>query len=234
MRRSVSLAVGYGYDGYDFSGSGGFGGVEPWSEINSLRISTPVRWGFDEKWSLFFIPTLRTTAENGAELNDAIQAGGFAGFSYRFSKRLTLGPGIGAVTQIEDSATVFPVLLINWKITEQLSLKTGGGTGATLGPGLVLDWRASGNWSFSFGGRYEKLRFRLDDQGVSPNGVGEDRAFPIFGGIKYTHNRRFQLSIVGGVDVGGELSLEDKDGNEILSESHDPAPFIGFAFSFRY
>jgi hypothetical protein len=231
IRRSVSLALGYGYDGYDFSGSGRFGARQLWSDINSYRISAPVRWGFEDKWTLFFIPTLRFTAENGANLDDAAQGGGFAGFSYRFSDRLTLGPGIGALTQIEDSASVFPVILIDWKITDRLSLKTGRGTGATLGPGLVLDWRASEKWSLNLGGRYERLRFRLDDQGLEPGGVGEDRAFPIFGGINYTHSRRFQLSLVGGVEVDGKLSLYDKDGNDIVRESHDPALFIGLAFS---
>jgi hypothetical protein len=233
IQRSVSLALGYGYNGYDFSGSGGFGALQPWSNINSYRISTPVRWGFDDKWTLFFIPTLRFTAESGADLDDAAQGGGFAGFSYRFSDRLTLGPGIGALTQIEDSASVFPVLLIDWKITDRVSLKTGRGTGATLGPGLALDWRASEKWSLSLGGRYEKLRFRLDEQGLQPNGVGEDRSFPIFAGINYTHSRRFQVSLVGGVEVGGKLSVYDRDGNEIVRESYDPAPFIGLAFSLR-
>ncbi len=233
IRRSISLALGYGYDGYDFSGSGRFGAFQPWSHINSYRISTPVRWGFGEKWTLFFIPTLRFTAESGADLDDAAQGGGFAGFSYQFNDRLTLGPGIGALTQIEDSASVFPVILIDWKITDRLSLKTGRGTGATLGPGLVLDWRASEKWSLSLGGRYERLRFRLDDRGLEPKGVGEDRAFPIFGGINYSYSRRFQMSLVGGVEVGGKLSLNDRDGNEIVKESHDPAPFIGLAFSLR-
>jgi outer membrane receptor protein involved in Fe transport len=234
IRRSVSLAVGYGYDSYDFSGSGGFGALDPWSEINSLRISAPVRWGFDDKWTLFAIPTVRTTVQNGADLNDGIQGGGFAGFSYRFSDRLTLGPGIGAVTQIEDSTSVFPVLLIDWEIIDNLSLRTGGGTGATLGPGLELAWRASDNWSFSLGGRYERLRFRLDDKNISPGGVGEDRAFPIFAGINYTRGRRLGLSLVGGVEVGGELIIEDGDGSEIISEYHDPAPFLGFAFRLRF
>ena len=72
IRRSVSLALGYGYDGYDFSGSNGFVALQPWSHINSYRISMPVLWGLDEKWTLFFIPTLRSTAESGADLDDAM------------------------------------------------------------------------------------------------------------------------------------------------------------------
>jgi hypothetical protein len=125
------------------------------------------------------------------------------------------------------------VILINWKITDRLSLSTGQGTGATLGPGLVLNWRASGKWGLSLGGRYERLRFRLADQGLAPNGVGEDRAFPIFGGINYTHNHRFQLGLIGGFELGGELSVDDKGGTTLVKESYDPALFIGLSFSLR-
>ena len=181
----------------------------------------------------FLSPTLRFTAESGADLGDSIQGGGFAGFSYRFSDRLTLGPGIGTVTQIEDSASVFPVILIDWKITDRLSLSTGRGTGATLGPGLALNWRASRQCGLFLGGRYERLRFRLADQGAAPHGVGEDRAFPIFGGINFTLNRRFQLGLIGGFELGGELSLDDEGGNSVVKESYDPAPFIGLSFSLR-
>ena len=33
---SISLAVGYGFDGYKFSGKSGFGERKPWEDIHSL------------------------------------------------------------------------------------------------------------------------------------------------------------------------------------------------------
>ena len=39
------------------------------------------------------------------------------------------------------------------------------------------------------------------------------------------------LSVVGGVEFGGELRLEDEQGHEILEEDHDTAGFLGFAFN---
>jgi hypothetical protein len=150
-RRSVSLRLGYGFDGYDFSGNRGFTGLRPWEDIHTFRISTPILWGLDDQWTLFVMPSLRFTGESGANLGDGTQAGFFAGASYRFGDRLTIGPGIGIVSQIEDNASVFPVLLINWKITDTLSLGTGSGVGATLGPGLFLNWKAARAWRFSLG-----------------------------------------------------------------------------------
>ena len=231
FRRSVSFSLGYGLDAYDFSGETGFAALRPWENINAYRVSVPVRWGFAEAWTVFVIPTLRFVAESGAELEDSMQGGGFAGVSYRFGDRLTIGPGIGVMSEIEDSATVFPVLIIKWKITDRLSLETGRGLGATLGPGLVLGWKASDNWAFSIGGRYEKLRFRLDDKGMAPNGIGQDRTFPVFGGVGYSFSQRAQMSLLGGADLGGELRLEDEKGGLIAEEDYEPAGFVGIAFN---
>ncbi len=233
-RQSISLSLGYGFNGYDFSGEMGFAGLRPWKEINSLRIGAPISWGLAEKWTLFVIPSLRFTAESGANLGDGVQFGGFAGASYRVSDRLTIGPGIGVVTQIEDNASVFPVLLINWKITDSLSLETGRGLGASLGPGLFLKWEASDKWRFSLGGRYEKLRFRLDKDGVAPDGVGEDRSFPILAGVTYRFTPKIQASLIGGVELGGKLKLDDENGNEVIEESYDTAGFAGFTFRCRF
>ena len=233
-RQSISLSLGYGFNGYDFSGEMGFAGLRPWKDINSLRIGTPISWGLDDKWTLFVIPSVRFTAESGGNLGDSVQAGGFAGASYRVSDRLTIGPGIGVVTQIEDNASVFPVLLINWKITDSLSLETGRGLGASLGPGLFLNWEASDKWRFSLGGRYEKLRFRLDKDGVAPDGVGEDRSFPILAGVTYRFTPKIQASLIGGVELGGKLKLDDENGNEVIEEGYDTAGFAGFTLRCRF
>jgi len=231
---SISLAVGYGFDGYNFSGNTGFGGRKPWEDIHSLRFSIPLRWKINEQWTGFVSPTIRFTGEKEADFDNALTGGGFAGFSYRYGDRLTIGPGIGVLTQLEDSTRVIPILIINWKITDTLSLNTGRGIGATLGPGLTFDWRPSRVWSFLIGGRYERLRFRLDEKGTVPSGIGDDRSFPIFVGIAYSFTPMIRIGVLGGVEVGGELRLEDENGNTIIKENHDPAGFLGITFSARF
>ena len=233
-RRSISLAVGYGFDGFSFSGTRGFAATDPWDTINSGQVSVPVRWGIGQKWTIFLLPTLRFAAESGGRFNDSVFGGGIGGFSYRLNDRLTIGPGFGVFTQIEDSSTFFPVLFVKWKITDNLSLSTGRGLGATLGPGLSLQWKPSKQWAFSVGGRYEKLRFRLDKDNKIPGGVGQDRAFPIYGGIVYSFTPKIQAGLTAGVDLGGELGLEDEHGKEIDEQNYDPALFLGFSFNVRF
>ena len=233
-RRSFSLAFGYGYDGYDFKGENAFSASKPWDDIHSFRISTPIRLTKGQNWSFFIVPTLRIAGESGADLSDSLTGGGFAGFAYRFNERFSIGPGIGIVTQIEDDTNVFPVLIINWKITDRLSFETGRGIGATLGPGISLNWKITEQLRFSFGGRYEKLRFRLDDNAETPKGIGQDKSFPVFLGLTYKFRSAATLSLIGGIETGGELQLEDQDGNELEKQDYESAPFLGFSFSYRF
>jgi hypothetical protein len=228
--RSYSLVIGYGYDGYDFTGENGFAALQPWDDIQSFRLSTPIRFTKGQNWSFFIAPTLRVTGENGADINDSLTGGGFAGFAYKPNKRLTIGPGIGIISQIEDDASIFPVLIINWKVTDSLSLETGRGLGATMGPGISLIWRLTEQWHVTLGGRYEKLRFRLDEKAETPSGIGQDKSIPVFGAITYNFNMSSRVSLTGGLEMAGELQLEDQEGNVLLKQDYENAPFLGFSF----
>jgi len=234
-RNTATLALGYSYDGYDFSDGepGGIAFKSPWKNIHTLSIGSPLRKGIGDKWTVFLIPSLRSTGEPDADFSKTITGGGFTGVSYRFSDRLTIGPGIGAFTQFEESTTVFPVLIINWKITDKFSLETGGGLAETLGPGLTLSYRMNPKLRLAVGGRYEKLRFRLDKDGSEPDGIGEDSSFPIFSSCTYNINRKAAVSLVGGVETGGELKLENSKGHTILEESYDHGIFSGITFRMR-
>lgn len=233
-RTSASLALGYSYDGYSFSNKNNTAAFAPWEDIHSLSLSLPMRYGIDKDWSTFFIPSVRSSGESGANFDETITGGVLAGFAYRFGDKLTLGPGIGFFSQLEESVTVIPILIINWNITETISLETGRGLGATLGPGLTLNYHPNKVWNFAIGGRYEKLRFRLDKDGPIPSGVGEDQSFPLFASCTYSLSPKTQISLVGGVELGGELIVEDDDGRSVKEESSDPGGFLGLTFNIRF
>lgn len=231
---NVSLSIGYSYNGYDFSGDRGLASVNPWEDIHTVSIGLPIRAGIDNRWTAFVIPSIRSTGESGADFDDTLTGGVLGGFSYRFSDRLTIGPGIGVISQLEDSATVIPILIIDWKITDKWNLATGRGLGATVGPGLTLSYQPNETWRFGIGGRYEKLRFRLDKDGTFESGVGEDASFPVFLSGTYTFDPKANLSVVGGFEFGGELKLEDQDGETIQEDSYDTGIFLGVTFNKRF
>lgn len=231
--RFAGLSFGYGYDNYRFPGNSGFGGLDPWGGVNTLRLSAPVRWPLQNQWSLFALPTIRTTAESGASFSDGVSGGILGGASYKFSDSLSIGPGLGLISDIEEGLSVFPILLIDWKITRELTLRTGRGLAATRGPGLELGWDPSQAWSLAVGARYEAFRFRLDDDGVAPGGVGEEKGFPLYLSASYNAIPRARISALGGITFGGSLRLEDSKGDLIVQSDYDPAPFLGLVFDIK-
>lgn len=231
---NVSLSLGYSYDGYDFSGDAGFGSLKPWEDIHTISFGVPVRFGINNHWTAFAIPSIRSAGESGATFDETVTGGVLGGVSYRFSDRLTIGPGIGVISQLEESATIIPILIIDWKITDKWSLDTGRGLAATVGPGLTLNFKPNKMWRFGMGGRYEKLRFRLDKKGASEGGIGEDSSYPLFVSGTYNVNPKTSVSLVGGLELAGELTLEDKDGSTIEEDSYDTGIFLGLTFNTRF
>lgn len=233
--RSAALSLGYGFENYNFSGTSGLGGADPWSDLHTFRIGAPVIWGIDDRWKIFIIPTVRFQGEIDASFSDSLSGGGFVGFSYKFNDKITIGPGFGAITQLEDQPAYFPVLIIDWQITEKWSFSTGRGIGATLGPGLVLAWKPLDSWRFGIGARFERFRFRLNDnRTVAPNGVGEDRNQPVFLTAEYSPNPGIALSVLAGAQTGGELRIDDQNGNRVSETDYETGAFAGFTFQFRF
>ena len=231
--KTFSLSLGYAAYDYNFSGNSGIAGLNPWEDIHSIRLGGFMRWRLDPKWTVFVAPSLNMNAEAGADAGNALTGGLMGGVSYRFSDRLTIGPGIGVFNQLGETKVV-PILLVQWKITDRLSFDTGGGLGATLGPGLGFNYRLSENWNFGVGARLELLRFRLDDNGVAPSGIGEDSAISCYGNVTYSFNPMNRISLMAGSDFNGTLYLEDEDGNDVLEEDYDTAPFVGLTFNIRF
>lgn len=229
----AGISLGGGQDRYNFSGSTGLGGTKPWANINNLRISTPIRYVPEGSWSYLVVPSLRFNYENGASMSDSQTWGVLAGATYRISKTLSVGPGIGVFSQLEDDTNIFPILVIDWRITPTLSLETGRGFAATQGPGLQLRWDISDKWTLTAGGRYEKIRFRLDDKGIAENGIGEDKSVPLFATAQYKMTSRASISGLIGVDVDGSLRLENEDGDRLNKSDYDPAPLLALVFKLR-
>ncbi|MEN8149146.1 MAG: hypothetical protein ABFS86_04940 [Planctomycetota bacterium] len=226
----VSLGVGFGEEHYRFFGDEGLGGADPWDVARSVSVGGRVRYALDGKWSLFGAPKFIWSVEEGADLGDGFTFGLFGGARYAVSETLTIGPGLGLLTQIEESPVLFPFLLIEWEMDDRWSLSTGSGLAATRGPGLVLSCQLADDWRIGLGGRWEQFRFRLDDEGPAPDGVGEESSLPGYLALTWKPTWRTSVSLLAGVNFFGRLSLYDEDGHELRREDYDPAPFVGVVF----
>ena len=228
------LSLGFGESRYGFSGYSGLGAIDPWSNIREFRISIPVRYRSGNNWTYIGIPTLRYSGESGASASDSQKWGLLAAAAYRFSDRLTIGPGFGVFSDIDDSTDLFPIVFVDWKLSDTLSLNTGRGLAATRGPGVALNWTPTSTWRFSLEARYEKTQFRLDETGPIPSGLGQDRSIPVAIAATYRPSADVELTLLGGWEFAGELRLEDSDGNRLAESDYDSAPFAGAVARFRF
>ena len=233
-RNSVSLSVGYGSSDYSFSGESTIDGLSPWGRIEDYRVSLPVRFSVGERSDAILIPSIRSHVEAGTSLAEGRTEGVIAGMSWRFSDKLSLGPGFGWYSELDGGSNAFPIVVVDWSITDRLSLTTGRGLAASQGPGLSLNYALADKWTLGLAGRYEKTRFALGDDSAAPGGIGEDRSLPLLLTVEYTPWPMTKVSAVIGAEFEGELRLEDENGRRIGSSSYDAAPVVGVVFSTRF
>lgn len=222
---SLGLFLGAGQIDYDFSGA-----AAPWSKVRDEAVSLPLRLTAGQA-EIFVAPGLRFDYEDGADREDGRTWGAFFGVAWRFSDSLTLGPAFGAFTEVEsDDLDVFPAILVDWQITERARLSTGPTIGATQGPGLAVDYALTDDLRLGVAGRYENIRFRLNDEGPAPGGVGQDESFPLVLTLDYEPFPGSRLAAFAGAELGGRLRLEDASGALIETRDYDPAPILGLTF----
>jgi hypothetical protein len=231
---SVGASIGGGKSSYDFTDLTGFGNGEPWSTIEDSRLSLSTRFAVGEKGMAIIIPTVRFNGEKGTSNSDSRTWGLFGAVFWRLSETLTLGPGIGVFSRLEDGTKVFPFLAIDWNINDRWSLSTGRGLASSQGPGLTLSYKLNDDWSFGLAGRYEDVEFRLDDKGVAPGGLGRDQSFPLILNAELTPNPKMKFSFFAGMEFGGKLKLKNALDIVVEESKYDPAPIFGGTFEFRF
>ena len=223
-RRMISISGGYGQEDYHFDDSS----TEPWNNIDSYRIGMMARWALNEEWMILAIPSLQSYVETGAELDDGLGGSMILGAGYQYRESLFLGPALGFFGRREESPLIIPILLIDWKITEQLSLGTGRGFAATAGPGLGLTYEFNKNWKMGLSGRYENFRFRLSSENDVSDGIGEDRYASFLGSFTYELYPRTYATVLMGVKFAGKMAVEDDSGREVSVYRYDEGVFGGF------
>ena len=233
-KTSVSLSLGAGRSDYDFSEMATIDGQQPWEKIDDYRITLPIRFSPTENTSVIMIPSVRTAGESGASFSSGRTEGFIGGMSWKLSETLTIGPGVGWFSEIGGGSNAFPILVIDWKITDKLSLSTGRGLAASQGPGLTLDYQLAKKWKLALSGRYEKTRFALDDDAPRSGEIGEDRSLPLIVSLHYSPWPMTSITAMLGAEFDGSLRLEDERGGRIAKSDFDTAPVIGLSFSSRF
>lgn len=233
-RNSVGISVGGGKSIYDFNESSDFGGGTPWGNIDDFRVTLTARFGFGETGTIMIVPSLRYDGESDAKSGDSQTFGVFGAVAWRINESLTIGPGIGVFSRLENGTKVFPLLAIDWTFNEKWNLSTGRGLASSQGPGLSLTYRLNDDWSLGLTGRYENREFRLGDDGPAPGGIGRDQSIPMVAGAILQPNPKMSFSVFAGLSFAGKLRLKDSSDMVVDESDYDLAALFGATFEFRF
>jgi hypothetical protein len=236
-RLSLNIGASYSMAYYDFERVLRFGFLEPWSDINTIRIMAIANYELNDQWAIFGGPMATIAAEGGADWSDACTGGGMAGVGYRVGPNVVMRLGVAATSELEDDASISPVILVEWQIDDHWRLGAGGlDAGASdvygLGVTYAFDER------FSIGGRIGAVRnrFRVDDStfALAPDGIGQDERGIANLALIFRPAQQVEISFIVGVAFGGEIRIENSDGDGLFDEDYDPAAFGGFRVLLRF
>jgi len=221
---SVGVSASLGQSDYDFVGGG------PWNRVQEQSVSVTFGGQFGNGGRWFVAPSVRSRYDSAASASDGQSAGLFAGASWRVNESLVIGPAFGAFSGLgADDYDIFPALLLDWQISDRLSLSTGPTIGASQGPGLSLRYEMADSWGLTLSARSEKTRFAL-----AGGGVGQDSAIPVVLSLSYDPNPGMRFAVFAGAEFDGLLEVENAAGVTTGRTRYDTAPLMGLAFALSF
>jgi len=231
--RRAGVVLNYDYTDYAFSSPGAFGGAAPWGAVQRYGVSAPLSMALSGGWNLGLTPSVDWIHEKGADVGESLTWGAIVSATRFFANGNRIGFGLAAFDRL-DETSVFPLVIVDWKLSDRWRLANPLPAGPTGPAGLELDYRFDGGWSLGLGAAWRTTRFRLSDTGAVAGGVGEERGVPVF--LRATHNfsPSLSLNLYGGFVTAGELRVEDTSGRVVHKVDVDPAPLFGATLSARF
>ncbi len=232
----LDLNLRFLFDNYDFAGATTLDPVngDPWDDIQTLAFDARIEWWMTNDIAMIFGPFVMGSRESSADWDEAVTGGGFVGIMFISSKNLVWGGGLGISTQLKDDLLVYPILILDWTINDQMKVSSVAGPVGLAYTGLEFIYDIGSGFEFGAGFRYEYRRFRLGPTGFAPNGVGEDTSVPFWARISYRFNENFEIDLYGGFVVGGRFKVDDLNGRPLTREDHEPAPTVALALRVNF
>jgi len=230
---AAGLSLQYDFQHWSFDQPAAFGGTAPWGDIHQPRVGLTFVYAPAADWRVVFSPSVAWAYESGASTGDALEYGAVVVASRVFSPTLTLGVGAAIYRQIDETKT-FPFLAIDWKIDDRWRLSNPFPAGPVGGAGLELSYAFAEGWEAGFGGTYRSYQFRLDRNGPVPDGIGENRAVPLFLRLSRNIGKDAQVDFHVAALVNGRLKVKNRNGDDLASDDYDTAPALGLTVRYRF
>lgn len=200
---------------YDFNNAAGVvpsmpALADPFDDVYDVSFEPVFRDMPEHGWQWFIGGRIRSAGESDANFGDTIIGGGFAGASYDVTPTLRLGAGVNVESRLEGGVWAFPVPLIEWDITEDLTL-------LTREDGVALEYWFAHAWNVSLIAGYERHQYRLADRNAISGGSVIDQRIPVSLALTYSPSESLVISGRVGAEFGGSLEFDNAGGNEIVN-----------------
>ncbi len=226
---SMSLGWRYQLDHWTFQDV-----IAPWNNINTTQINLGFNWRIDDNWMILGGGQAMWAVEEGGDWKDGLIGGGLGAFAYTFSENFTLGGGVGVRSQLEDDALFYPIIILDWQITDRLSFDTRLTTGWANQSGAELVYELNENLDVGIAAVFDYERFRLDDSGPLPNGVGTTETLPLTFYFSWEPTEDVSLTFYAGATVYGRIKATNAASQDVYADNYKPAPVIGFQGAVRF
>lgn len=230
---SMGIQLKFDYEDWRFDNPVGFGGDDPWGQVYRTGLSFPFTYATRGGWRWLFSPTVEYAGESGAEFSDALEYGATLSAIRRLRSDLTLGLGVGVFERLEETS-VFPLVIVDWRISDRLRLSNPFVAGPTGPAGLELSYALNSDWRVGLGAAYRSFRHRLDRDGPFPSGIGEYRFIPVFVNLGRDLSPSLRFSLYAGAGLNSQLRVEDKNGRRLYTEDQDPTAMLGLSLIGRF
>ena len=190
------------------------------SEINTLTASTFYVYNIDTKWAIFVNGLLNFSAEEFCDWENGVSGFVATGAIYTFNEDFRLGFGACAYSRLDRDWIGFPIVFVDWQITEKLSLRT------YSGASLLYDVYGYEKLVIDFTMEYKNVYSRLKDD----SSIRDSYWLATIGATwKPTKN------LFVGLHVGASFEREIKFHRSYVSDIESdacPVVFVNAGFSF--
>lgn len=230
---SLGLSMQASFHDYDFGPAGTPGFTAPWGDVVDYSLGMSWRKPMGDEGMLFIAPSIGFARGEGADWGESLTYGTIVSYGYRFSENLTIGFGAGVYFGLEETSA-FPVLLVDWQINDTWRIGNPFRPGPAGPAGLEVVYSGGESWEVAFGGGWRSNRFRLDEDGLNPDGIGELEGVPVFLRLTWFASETFSLDVYAGQLLSGEIKLENRRGGKIGSDDLDSAPLAALSVTARF
>ena len=234
---NVTVALGYEFDWYHWSGVSELGVADPFGSVNLFGLQARGSFKVADGWTASLGGIFAIAGESDADAGDSLYGGGIGSIAWTPTANMMLGLGVLGVTQIENDPIIIPIPVLHWHFADDWLLSTIRRPPASPFVGVDVAWEPEGSKvDVAFGIGWQLRRFRLgtNNDPTINNGVGEDQSWAAFVSVGYDFTPTCRLDMLVGTTFYEQLQLQASNGSNTRSTTVDPNALLGVFVTISY